>query len=491
MQRKFILRKILKSQIVSEPIGLTIFYILCRDIGWQGDRQLHTLMEIVATLLALIVGLISQIVFMSFSGTLFGFEFDVAHSLKKVGYVFVLIGLFISMFQLFKEAEDSRTSLQELNDNLILEMEKTVLATKAKDNFLASMSHEIRTPMNGVLGMTQILADSDLSNEQRDYVDTIQSSGNVLLDIINDILDFSKIEAGKLDLEPIPFDLHHAVQEVGQMFAPKCLEKEVELIIYYDPELPKHFIGDPGRIRQILMNLIGNAVKFTENGHINLAVEAIIKTEEDVHLSFQVTDTGIGISEDAVENVFDSFTQADATTTRKYGGTGLGLTICKQIVELMGGKISVSSQLGKGTIFKFDIELPLSHEEITKIPVDINLSGLRILMVDDNQINLNIISKQLENWSIRGDTVLSGTEAIEKLVRAVADKDPYQLVLTDFNMPEMSGEQLAEKVMADPLLNKTQLLLSSAASMRSDSDNFFKAGFSGYIKQTNPHDYFI
>ncbi|MCZ6802877.1 MAG: ATP-binding protein [Proteobacteria bacterium] len=421
--------------------------------AWRDDAFEHWLV------LSLIVGLVSQAVFMSFSGTLFDFEFDVAHSLKKVSYVLVLTGLFISMFRLFREAEDSRTKLLKLNENLVLERDKAELATRAKDNFLATMSHEIRTPMNGVLGMTQILADTELTHEQKEYLNTIKSSDNVLLDIINDILDYSKIEAGKLDLEPIPFDLHHAVLEVSQLFTPKCREKKIELIVQYESDLEKHFIGDPGRIKQVMINLISNAIKFTEEGHITVGVESIISNEEEAHLSFAVTDTGIGISEEAEKDIFESFTQADASTTREYGGTGLGLAICKQLVELMGGKISVTSEVDTGTTFQFDLLLPYSGTRKEHISSDIDFSNLRILVVDNNQISLNIMSKQLSNWHIRSDTALSGAVAIECLNKGFADSDPFLLVLTDYNMPEMAGSQLIEKVKTNPFNGENKVCI--------------------------------
>lgn len=375
----------------------------------------------------------------------------------------------------------SREHMEKANQDLIIEKEKAELATHAKDSFLATMSHEIRTPMNGVLGMTQILADTKLSREQRDYVETINQSGNLLLDIINDILDFAKIEAGKLDIEPIPFDLMNAIMETSELFTAKCSKKGIELIVNYAPDLPQHFIGDPGRIRQILMNLLGNAVKFTEKGYVLLEITSLSHNKEEAHLSIAITDTGIGISEEVQKALFQPFTQADTSTTRRFGGTGLGLTICKQLIELMGGKISISSKLGKGTTLRFDLTLPISNTDTVQVPVDVDFSQLRLLVVDDNQINLDILSRQLSRWKIRTETVTSGAAAIARLKKTILDKDPFQIVLSDYQMPEMSGGDLIETIKADPLTEKTKFILLSSSGSRGDGNLFHKQGFSGYL----------
>ncbi len=381
-----------------------------------------------------------------------------------------------------EQMEKANRDLGKSNEHLIIEKEKAELATRTKDSFLATMSHEIRTPMNGVLGMAQILQDTKLTSEQREYVETISHSGNTLLDIINDILDFSKIEAGKLDIEPIPFDLLNAVMETTDLFSQKCGEKGIELIVSYAPDLPHQFIGDPGRIRQVLMNLIGNASKFTEKGYVLLEITSLSHNEEEAHLSIAITDTGVGISEEVQKTLFRPFTQADASTTRKFGGTGLGLTICKQLVELMGGEIITSSELGKGTTFRFNLTLPLSKEDTVQVPVDRDFSQLRVLVVDDNQINLDILSKQLSSWKIRAKTVMSGTRAIDRLQQANKDKDPFQLVLFGQYRLDMSCADLIETIKADPFTEKTQfILLTSSLGSRGDGNHLHKLGFSGYL----------
>lgn len=453
-----------------EVIGRNVNMLMPSGNKKHHDEYINNYLE---TGKAKIIGIGREVEAKRKDGSKFPMSLGITQTILKGEKIFVGVVRDVTKEKAYK------IKLEEYNQRLEEAWADANKANKSKSEFLATMSHEIRTPMNGIIGMAELLSYSELTKQQEKYLKTIQSSGDLLLVLINDILDFSKIEAGELELENIPVVINALLSEVAQLLSGRARDNNVEIAVRNTQDVPVAIWGDPVRLRQVLINLVGNAVKFSKNGYVLINVEVLGKYEDEVDLRFEVRDTGIGIAKDKIDTIFEQFTQADSSTTREFGGTGLGLAICQKLINLMGGQIGVESEVGKGSVFWFEITSKIqSNYTESNIDVTRDLKDVRILIVDDYPINLEIFSEYLRKVGIGCDVASGGKEALAMLRKDKVAGKPYDVALIDYDMPDINGEVVGKMISENSEeFGSPKLVLFTALDKTSHTDFLDSSGY--------------